>query len=210
MQRPPATVRVDSDPPKVSDVLERWLGQEGPRTLGELVEVFGERSFAVVFVVLLSLPALPLPTGGVTQVFEVTAMVVAVQLVVGRRSIWLPDRWRRIDLRGRTGARLTGSLVRRLRWFERFARRRLPSLTRGRAARTLFGLLALIFTVASFLAPPFSGLDTLPALGVVIMSLGVLLGDFAFVAAGTVIGWLGVASVIGFGALMVEMVSDLL
>ena len=34
-------------------------------------------------------------------------------------------------------------------------------------------------SLGAFLAPPFTGLDTLPALGVVLLSLGVLLEDFA-------------------------------
>ena len=46
-----------------------------------------------MFVLLLAVPALPLPTGGATHVFEVIAMLVALQLIVGRRQIWLPARW---------------------------------------------------------------------------------------------------------------------
>jgi hypothetical protein len=196
--------------PRVSDELERWFDEAEARRLGDLVDDFGETSFAILFIVLLSVPALPLPTGGVTHVFEAIAMFVALQLIAGRRSIWLPARWRRLDLRGRTGTRLTRMLVRRLRWLERFSRRRLPYLTRGRLARTLFGLLVLAFSLTAFLAPPFSGLDTLPALGVVVMSLGVLLADFVFVAAGTVIGGLGVAAVIGLGSLLARLVGDVL
>src|SRR5829696_3488780 len=125
-------------PPSVSDLLEQWLGATQRRTFGELVDAFGEKSFAIVFIVLLSVPALPLPTGGVTHVFEAIAMLVALQLVVGRGSIWLPARWKRLDLGGRTGERLTRTLVRRLRWLERWSRERLPYLTRGRAARALY------------------------------------------------------------------------
>lgn len=195
--------------PRVSDLLEQWLGEDQPRTLGDLVDAFGERSFAVIFVVLLSVPALPLPTGGITHVFEAVAMLIAVQLVLGRRSIWLPARWKRVDLRGRAGDRLTRTLVGRIRWFERFSRPRLPYLTRGRAARTLYGALVFVLSLTAFLAPPFSGLDTLPALGVVVMSLGVLLADFVLVAAGTVIGCLGVAAVIGLGGLVVQALERL-
>jgi hypothetical protein len=195
-------------PPRISDLLEQWLGEDQPRTFGELVDAFGEKSFAVVFIVLLSVPALPLPTGGVTHVFEAIAMLVAVQLVVGRGSIWLPARWKRLDLGGRTGERLTQTLVRRLRWVERLSRERLPYLTRGRPARALYGALVFVFSLAAFLAPPFSGLDTLPALGVVIMSLGVLLADFVLVAAGTLIGCLGVVAVIGLGGLVVQLLGD--
>ena len=197
-------------PPRVSDLLEQWLGENQRRTFGELVDAFGEKSFAVVFIVLLSVPALPLPTGGVTHVFEAIAMLVALQLVLGRGSIWLPARWKRLDLGGRTGERLTQTLVRRLRWVERLSRERLPYLTRGRPARALYGALVFVFSLTAFLAPPFSGLDTLPALGVVIMSLGVLLADFVLVAAGTLIGCLGVAAVIGLGGLVIQLLGDVI
>jgi hypothetical protein len=69
--------------------------------------------------------------------------------------------------------------------------------------------LAFIFSLAAFLAPPFSGLDTLPALGVVVMSLGVLLADFLLVAAGTLIGWAGVAAVVGLGGFIVRALQEL-
>ena len=198
-----------AEAPKVSDLLEEWFGQDTPRTLGGLVETFGASSFAVVFIVLMSVPALPLPTGGVTHLFEAVTMLVALQLLAGRRSIWLPDRWKRLDLRGRTGERLVGTLIRRIRWLERFSRRRLPFLTQGRGGRFLFGVFVFGFSLTAFLAVPFSGLDTLPALGVVVMSLGVLLADFVLVAAGTLIGCAGVAAVIGLGGLLVELLGDL-
>ena len=194
----------------VSDLLARWVRENQSRSLGDLVDAFGEKSFAVTFVVLLAVPALPLPTGGVTHVFEAVAMLIALQLVVGRRSIWLPARWRRLDLGGPTGERLTGTLVRRIRWFERFSRPRWASLTRGWWSRTLFGALVFVFSLTAFLAPPFSGLDTLPALGVVVMSLGVLLADFVLVAAGTLIGSIGVAAVVGLGGIVVRALGDLL
>ena len=45
----------------VSDELEQWLGGDKPKTLGNLIELFGPRSFALIFVLLMALPALPLP-----------------------------------------------------------------------------------------------------------------------------------------------------
>src|SRR5918995_3789348 len=82
----------------LSDRLESWLRSDQPRTLGSLVELFQERSFAVLFVFLLAVSALPLPTGGVTHVFELIAMFFALQLIVGRRTVWLPERLRRREL----------------------------------------------------------------------------------------------------------------
>jgi hypothetical protein len=97
--------RPRQDPERVSDQVERWLRTDGERTLGSLIDLFGEKSFAIVFVLLLGVPALPLPTGGVTHVFEVIAMLVALQLIVGRDQIWLPQRWCRLELAGGSSRR---------------------------------------------------------------------------------------------------------
>ena len=82
------------DARSISAELEGWLAQDGPRTLGSLNELFGQKSFAIAFVLLLGVPALPLPTGGATHVFEIVAALLALQLIVGRDEIWLPQRWR--------------------------------------------------------------------------------------------------------------------
>src|ERR687885_788321 len=84
--------------PKVSDQLDAWLAGSADKTLGGLIELFGEKSFAVIFVLLLGVPALPLPTGGATHVFELIAMLLALQLIVGRRTVWLPRRGCRLRL----------------------------------------------------------------------------------------------------------------
>ncbi len=74
----------------------------------------------------------------------------------------------------------------------------------------VFGLLSLILTLVAFLAPPFSGLDTLPSIGVVTLALGVLLTDIVVATAGIVIGLLGAVLAIGFGSLVANAISDLL
>ena len=184
----PATRRRPA-PEKVSDQIERWLATDGEKTLGGLIDVFQEKSFALIFILLLGVPALPLPTGGATHVFEIIAILVALQLVVGRDKIWLPKRWCKLELGtggGRT--RFVMGLTKAIRWVERFSRPRLRFLFDHRASNTVFGLLAIAGSLAAFLAPPFTGLDTLPALGVVLLSLGVLLEDFAVVVLTVIVG----------------------
>lgn len=72
--------------PTFTDELEHWLRGDDPKTLGSLAEVFAEKSFAVTILLLMFVPALPLPTGGVTHVFEGIAVVIAAQMVLGRRT----------------------------------------------------------------------------------------------------------------------------
>ena len=64
----------------------------------------------------------------------------------------------------------------------------------------VFGLLVIGGSAGAFFAPPFTGLDTLPALGVVLLSLGVLLEDALVVAVAVVVGVAGVALEIALGA----------
>jgi hypothetical protein len=193
-----------ADPPRVSDELEQWLTGDQPKTLGGLIDVFGERSFAIIFVLLLAVPALPLPTGGVTHVFEVIAMLLSLELIVGRRTIWLPARWRDLQLGGDNKEKFINVLLRRIRALERISRPRGRWLFGHRLSGSAFGLAVLGLTLAAFFAPPFSGLDTLPSIGVVVLALGYLLTDVLLSAAGALIGLVGVASVIFLGSIAVK------
>src|ERR1700716_2911326 len=187
------------EPEKVSDELGRWLGSDGEKTLGSLIELFGEKSFAILFVLLLGVPALPLPTGGATHVFEIIAVLLALELVAGRDQIWLPQRWRKLELAGDRQQRFITALMKGIRRLERLSQPRLRLPFDHRASNIVFGLLVVGGSVGAFVAPPFTGLDTLPALGVVLLSLGVLLEDFFVVVVALVVGAAGVALEIVLG-----------
>jgi hypothetical protein len=193
----------------VSQALERWLASDGEKTLGSLVELFEEKSFALLFVLLLGVPALPLPTGGATHVFEIIAILLSVQLIAGRHEIWLPERWRRIQLAGPTRQRFITGLLKMIRRLERFSRPRGRYLFEHRLSSVVFGVLVIIGSLGAFLAPPFTGLDTLPALGVVLLSLAVLLEDFLLVIVAIVIGAAGILLELILGRAAVHGISGL-
>ena len=184
---------------KVSDQIERWIDECSDHTVGTLLDLFEEKSFAILFIMLLAVSALPLPTAGATHVFDVIAVLVAAQLVVGRDKISMPERWRKLPLAGSKQQRFLDGLLRMLRFLERSSRPRLRVLFDYRASNIVFGLTVIAFTTGAFLAVPFSGLDTLPALGVVVVSVGVLLEDFAIVALGWFVGVAGIALEIALG-----------
>jgi hypothetical protein len=197
-------------PENVSSQVERWLASDGDKSLGGLIDVFEEKSFAVVFIVLLGVPALPLPTGGATHVFEIITILVALQLVAGRDRIWLPKRWCQVELgTGGSRTRFIRGLMKLIRWIERFSRPRGRFLFDHRASNSVFGLLVIAGSLGAFLAPPFTGLDTLPALGVVLLSLGVLLEDFAVVALALIVGSAGVLLEIVLGRAAVRGIGNL-
>jgi hypothetical protein len=181
----------------ISDQIEAWNNSEQPKTLGSLIEVFEEKAFAIVFVLLLGVPALPAPTGGATHVFELIAMLLSLQLIVGRDQVWLPDRWKRLKLEGPNQQKFVRALLKTIRFLERFSKPRATWVFNHRASNSVFGLLVLVLSIGAFLAPPFTGLDTLPALGAVLISLSVLFEDI-------VLFWIGV--VVGAGGVLLEFI----
>jgi hypothetical protein len=194
---------------RLSDQLEGWLRSEQPKTIGSLIDVFEEKSFAVLFILLLAVPALPLPTGGVTHFFEVIAMLLALELIVGRQCVWLPERWRTREIGMPTRERFASTLLPRIRWIERHSHARLGFLLDHRLAGIVYGAVTLVLVVTAFLAPPFTGLDTIPSIGVVLIGLGVLLEDPILGTIGFVVGAVGVLIVFLLGREAVDAIGGL-
>jgi hypothetical protein len=207
--RGPVAADAHGAPAKISDEIENWLDGEGEKTVGGLIDLFGKKSFAILFVLLFAVPALPLPTGGATHVFEAIAALLAIQLILGRSEIWLPARWRRVELAGDRQRRFIARLLKLIRGLERVSRPRLSFVFHHRLSDLVFGILVIAGSAGAFFAPPFTGLDTLPALGVVLLSLGVLLEDFLLVIVALAIGVAGVALEIFLGSAAVNGIGKL-
>jgi hypothetical protein len=192
-----------------ADELETWLRGDGSKTVGSLGEVFAEKAFATTILFLMFVPALPLPTGGITHVFEAIAVVVAAQMILGLRTMWLPERWKQRELGALTTERAIPFMVRWVRRFERFSRPRGALLFERGWFRRLLGLLLMALAIAAGIAPPFSGLDTLPAMGAVIIALSIILEDVVVLAIGVAIGAGGAALILTVGAAVVRFVQTL-
>lgn len=192
-----------------SDQLEAWLRSDEPKTLGALGSVFEEKSFAATILLLMFVPALPLPTGGVTHVFEAITVVLAGEMLVGRRTIWLPERWQGRELGATTTGRAIPLIVRWVRRVERFSRPRGAWLFEQGWMLRLLGLLFMTLAVTAAIAPPFSGLDTLPALGAIAVALAVILEDVALLILGMLLGTSGLILILTIGAALVHVLRSL-
>jgi hypothetical protein len=192
-----------------SDELEGWLGSDEHKTIGEMSDVFGERGFAVAVVLAMSIPALPLPTGGISHVFEILALLVGVEMVLGLHELWLPGWLKRRELGAILEDKALPFIVRRVRWCEKRSKRRGAALFDLRWFRRLLGLLVIALVIASAVAPPFSGLDTLPAMGAVVVALAILLGDVVLLGVGILLGTGGVILMITVGAALARLVTSI-
>jgi hypothetical protein len=131
-------------------------------------------------------------------------------MVIGARTIWLPARWRDRELGETTTKKAVPFIARTIRWFERFSRPRLARLYEERWFSRVLGVVVIGLAVAAAFAPPFSGLDTLPALGAVIVALSIILSDALLLGIGLVIGTGGVILIVTVGAAIVRLIKGLL
>lgn len=193
-----------------SNELEAWLKDAQPKTLESLIEFAGEESFAIIILFLMLIPALPVPIPGLSHVCEIITIVLALEMIFGVKNILLPRRVQQIKIGKIVKGKALPVILKRIRWFEK------RSSPRGRyifslpLANRVIGLEILLLTIVAFFAPPFSGLDTLPSLGAVVICLALILDDALLLLAGTVVGSIGAVLLIGLGTLIVDGVHHVL
>ena len=73
----------------------------------------------------------------------------------------------------------------------------------------LVGLPLMAFAIGAAIAPPFSGLDTLPAMGAVAVALAIILEDMVVLAIGAVIGTGGIVLILTVAAAIVRVLRSL-
>ncbi len=173
------------EPQAVSAVLEHLLATDQDVTVGEIFERVAGRGYGLLMIVL-GLPMLiPILPPGASTVVGPLYMLLAVQLVVGFGRPWLPRWLRRHELSQRSveAFRRRGiPLVRRL---ERFSRPRFRVLNNPLMTRLAA---VVIFSMGLILLSPAPFLNTLPALSVMIMGVGLLNDDGIFLMVGIFLG----------------------
>lgn len=183
-----------------SNKLEQWLKSPGTKTFGDLENAFGEKSFAVAFLLLMITAALPLPTGGITHIFEIITMLLALEMVAGMHKIWTPKSWKRRNIGKLLEKKALPKLIGFIRWFEHRSHNRLGGVLKNSWFLRFVGLAVFALALASALAIPFSGLDTLPAMGVVLIALSLILDDALILLFGLAIGAAGIVVEIKLGS----------
>ncbi len=171
----------------LSDVIDGVLFEAGvqPVTLGELIDRTAERGFGLLMMIL-GLPMLIpiLPPGSSTIVGPIYA-VFAVQMLRGARHPWVPLRLRHRVLSAQTVAALRTRGLPIIRKAERLSRPRGLWLSEQVVLR-LAGI--MVFLMGVILLSPLPFLNTLPAVSVMLIGMGLLNRDAAFMLAGMLVG----------------------
>jgi hypothetical protein len=158
----------------LSAILRAVAEREAPTiSIAELTELFGGRALGALLLVFGLVCTLPFPPGG-TTLFGAPLVLLAPQLIFGRRAPWLPA-----GVRARTlsTAHLARGLPKVLVWLERVeavSRPRFAFLF-GAVGERLIGL--VIFVLALVLILPIPGGNLLPGVTVTVLSLALVQRD---------------------------------
>jgi hypothetical protein len=188
-------------PNGIAEVLEsllarfraEWQGDGDARVnLGDLFDRMGERAFGLLLL-LLALPCCLPFVYGLPQIVSLPMLLLAAQMAIGQPSPWLPKSLRRREFSVASALDVVGRSRRYLKLAEFFAKPRIPIVT-GAFASRIVGALLLIPTLSIMVPLPLT--NTVPGIGVALVSVGLLERDGLFVIGGLLVGLTWVAALI--------------
>jgi hypothetical protein len=186
-------------PRSLSRVLLDLAGRDAEHiTLDEIAVELADRSFAALLILFSAPNLVPMPPGAST-VFGIPLVLIAGQLLIGMPQVWLPRFLRLRSINRRKFSKAAHKLEPMLARLERLVRPRYWAMPRVVGER-LVGFLALLMAISIALPIPFG--NWLPALAIVVMSLGLTERDGLWLAAGAAftVASLVVVFLIGAGA----------
>ena len=191
---------------KLSDKLERWSKTDSTPTLIEFNKEFSEERMALLILILIAPSALPVPTGGITHIFQVLVLIVAMQILMARKYLWIPKKMYGIKLDGKFKTLVMPKLIKFIEPSHRATKFKPQNIGKLDAASAL---MIIAFTLGAFFAPPFSMLDTLPSMAVIFIALSLISKAKRPFIIGTLIGVLGLVLEIFFSAAVIEFAKRL-
>lgn len=175
-----------------SDVLRKMVdkNQADRISFADIKSALHERGFAILMLALALPVALPIPMPpGLTLIPGIPLLILSMQMLVGLDSPWLPGIIGRRTIKRKTLAGIVEAAAPYLKKIERLLKPRL-SLASSKYGERLIGLFAAIFSITMMVPVPLT--QTVPGLGVLIMSLGLLSKDGITIILGMVTGSVGI------------------
>ena len=153
-------------------------------TLSMVMQLLGKESFLILSV-FLTLPFLaPVSIPGVSAAFGAIILLIGISLILDRPP-WLPDRFMtHVFPTDKIRTCLSQGLI-WIKRLEKISHRRVPILCHGHLINKFNGLVVVVSSIL-LMAPlafiPFS--NTLPALAILLLSIGILQHDGIFILLG--------------------------
>jgi hypothetical protein len=151
-------------------------------TVGELVEIIGDRGFGLLLLLLALPAALPVPATGYGTPFGIVMILLGSQMIMGRAAPWVPESFKVRTL----SYRLLSFSIRNarlpLRAVELFIRPRLSSL--ASSPTFLRGIGLAIVLLAAMMSMPIPLTNTAPSFVIFMLAAGILEEDGLFLLGG--------------------------
>ncbi|MBD2629071.1 exopolysaccharide biosynthesis protein [Trichormus variabilis] len=156
----------------IKSLLQRLAQQ--PLTLGHILAETSERGFSLV-IALLVLPFLfPMPPG-LTGPFGGACLILSLQMVLGRRSPWLPKKIANYQFPRAFAQIILNNLHRVTRVLEKIARPRLARIANNHWTWQLNGLCISWLTLLLILPIPFT--NPIPTVAILLLAVATIESD---------------------------------
>jgi hypothetical protein len=177
---------------RLSSEFQRFFFEEEPPSqvnLADFLLLAKERIFGFLFVIL-SLPsALPVPAPGYSVPFGILIFLLAIQLIVGSKTPWLPQKMLNHPIKLETVQKVLKAGIPWLRRIEAIARPRLAYICTTLPGRVTLGSAISLMAISMMI--PIPGTNTLPAMGIFVTGFGLLEDDGAISLGGLVLCLMG-------------------
>ncbi len=174
---------------KVLQDLQKTLPKEKV-CMFDLLEALHERGFGFLLFIFALPAALPLPGLGVNLIIAAPLVFLTAQQAMGRHSIWIPEKMKYKSISRKRFEAMLNATLPFITKIEVLVRPRLGLITQGMFSH-LIGLFGLIMALSVCIPLPLT--NTVPAFGIALMALGVIMRDGLAVLVGAIIGLLWVA-----------------
>lgn len=192
----------------VSAKLKRWLKTDSTPTLQEFNQTFSHEGMGLIVMLLMSVSALPIPTGGLTNILEPTALIISFQMLIGRKSLWLPKKMQSIRIGNAMKTKVMPKLIQFIEKAEKISSSKFKP-ENLRSVEIIMSILMIIFIIGAFFAPPFSMLDTLPSMGAVLLALSLVNHNKKIFLIGALLGLAGMILEIFFSAAVISLIKNI-
>jgi len=189
---------VSHEPHSMGDVLgelDELAANHDEVRVADVLDDFGARSFGPFIMIPAVLEITPVGgIPGVPTVFALFIALIAVQLLIGRDHVWMPQFVQRRAVGSKKLHKAVGKLKGMANFLDRHSKGRLEGLTKGTAIKLVAAvIIALCCTVPPLEFLPFA--STIPMLAIAVLGLALtvrdgalLLGSLLFAGLATALG----------------------
>jgi hypothetical protein len=155
----------------LGETLQELLNANDERglSISEITCAVGEKGFGLLLIVL-SLPsALPIPAPGYSTPFGVVMALIALQMIGGRKAVWLPQGLGTIRIKPKLAKTMLNTASKFLSKIERYIRPR-QKWIRGRIGQV--SLAFIVLNMACLMMLPIPLTNTFPAMVIFMIGVG--------------------------------------